>query len=247
MHELPPDADEVLTHARLAQSEPDEAVRDRVRRRVASALLVGAGVGATTTAAAQLGASSTWSGALAAKIFAGAAICAVALGVALTPRLEGAPARTAPSAARAAAPGAAATRADVEPVIAAAPAPTQDGDKREVVAVVASEVAARPVVTPHHRALKPEAPASLLVELGLLEQAERALERDDSELALQVLARHRKAFEHSSFVDERDGLTLIARCTLEPGAAADDAREFLTRARRSVLHERVATACRGAR
>lgn len=237
MHELPGDPDDLLALARRAQHEPEAEVRARVRRGVAGALVAGVAVSATAATGARVAAKAGWSGALAVKLAAGAAVCAVALSVLLGSGAEheAAGERRAPAAV-------VASRKPAPAVIAPADAPSTAAP----VPMLAGEAPASRTLTKsgkRERAAATSTLPSLRAELSLLEKAERAIDEDRPGRALTLLERHRARFVSSSFVEERQGLTLIARCMIDQPQTDGEAARFLSQAGGSVLHDRVKAAC----
>lgn len=243
MHELPPDPEDLLALARLAQSEPDALVRARVRRGVASALVAGAAVSVTAVAAARVAAKGASWGAVTAKLAAGAAVCAVALGVFLSSRSQHAP-RAERQAAVPVVPAhvAAEQRAPVQPPSAELPTAAVEAPPPSTPREVPSSATRTGALKPAHRPSGAPTP-SLRAELMLLDQAERAIDDEAPGRALTLLERHRARFVSSSFAQEREGLSLIARCMTARAPALAEATRFLSQAGGGVLHDRVRAAC----
>lgn len=102
--------------------------------------------------------------------------------------------------------------------------------------------ARRPVATPARTVDEADA---LVVELGLVRRARRALQDGDATTALALLDAHARAFEHGQMVEDRLALRVEAFCAT---GAERQARTEATRLRRSFPRSAhafdVATPCR---
>lgn len=81
----------------------------------------------------------------------------------------------------------------------------------------------------------------LLRETKLLRAADAALEAHDPHAALAQLHAHRTLFARGQLREEREGLTRIAKCMLEPNPSV--AARYLQQTPRSLLRARILDAC----
>jgi hypothetical protein len=265
MSELPREARELLALARDAHDPPDPDARDRVRRGVATAVAVSAGVAISGKAIA---AGSK------AGLFAGSGAKLVALGGAIV--LAGAVAVGAPLIARQVqherAPVARHARAST-PALDAPPAVPAPLEAQPAQAVAQPQQALQPqdemaapaaklVVPEHARASRhvrhargqersaptPEetaaTPDELRAEMALLRAASDALTAGQVGVAVQRLDEHAQRFAGGQLGEEREGLRVIARCMRGDRGAGAAAERYLKRHPQSVLAVRASSACK---
>jgi RNA polymerase sigma-70 factor (ECF subfamily) len=84
---------------------------------------------------------------------------------------------------------------------------------------------------------------TLQAEMQVLNRASSALIHGDASAAEVILASYRRSFAQPMLQAEHDGLRVIADCLLDRAGSSQRAREFLSRASKSVLAPRVAHAC----
>jgi hypothetical protein len=85
---------------------------------------------------------------------------------------------------------------------------------------------------------------ALLLEVSALRQASDMLADDRPGDALALLHAQEKRFANGTLRDERQALTLLARCTLNASATVRAARAFIARTPNAVLRARVEKACK---
>lgn len=103
-----------------------------------------------------------------------------------------------------------------------------------------------PSLEPAARPARPRAKAQdrLMQEVLSLRRASDALANDRPAQALALLRTHAKQFARGTLQEEREALTLLARCALDSGGAGAQARSFVARTPNSVLRSRVEKACK---
>jgi hypothetical protein len=245
MSELPREARELLELARDAHEPPDAGARDRVRRGVATAVAVGAGVALSGKAIAAGGKAGLFASTGAKLATLGSAIVlagAVAVGAPLVANELRAPRPKVVQ--KAPRPPAAAT--EVAPPVVEAEPPSQ--------APVLEPPRAEPP-GPRHvprrvRAHGPEvvpqepAPDALRAEMLLLRAASDALTAGQVGVAVAKLDEHAQRFAHGQLGEEREGLRVIARCMRDERGARVVAQRYLRRHPQSVLAVRAKSACK---
>lgn len=241
MDELTPRARSLL---QAASSGDEPTVEDAHRVRHAVLLRVGAvGVGTAALATSSAQAKGIL-GTMAAKV--GAALVVVVGGTATVtyyaaqpepkPAVAAVAPRTAPEAVAPAAPISEAPPAlSVEDL----PLETEDAPKR---AQRAATRAPEPTPEPAVASAKPE--QDLQAEMQLIRAADAALRGGRTSEALALLGQHAERHPRGLLSQEREGLSLLARCQSGGRAAAQAAAErYLARAPRSPLAPRLRSAC----
>jgi hypothetical protein len=137
-------------------------------------------------------------------------------------------------------------------------APQNVADAPNVEAPAREQEAVDDAPAPQHEALDqahaPEARPSakrqlpredtLLAEVNALRQASDMLAGDRPGEALALLRAQDKQFAKGTLHAEREALILVARCSLDPAAAARSARAFIAHAPNAVLRARVENVCK---
>jgi hypothetical protein len=231
-----------LLDAACAGDDPSAEDAHRVRHAVLLRVgAVGVGTAALTTSAAQ---AKGILGTIAAKV--GAALFVVGgtatvgyyatqpepqpLAAVVVPAAQ-APKKAAPSVQRAEGPSAALRVEDL-------PVEAEESPKR----AGAPRVAARAVEPTDAAPAKPN--QDLDAEMKLIRAADAALRGGRSSEALSLLAQHSEQHPSGLLVQEREGLSLLARCQSGGRAAVQAAAErYLARAPRSPLAPRLRSAC----
>ena len=85
--------------------------------------------------------------------------------------------------------------------------------------------------------------SSLPAETALLGRASQALAQHDATSALSALREHRTRFQQPLLLEERDGLSALAECMVDPPKGRARAAQFMARFPGSVLVVRVRHAC----
>lgn len=250
MDELPQRAKAVLSLARDVHDPPDAAARERVRTKLAAALLVSPASGAAAAHAAKVAQAATTKATYAglfgsAKLWiSGAVLVAAAGGAGLvavsSSKQVNQPAHVSPAAAAAkVAPAEPTSRAPRVEAVEASPERAPETPAPEVVE------ASRNVrkATPRRVASAGSAHPSLAEERALLARAAEQLAAHDPDAALGLLSEHRKRFRQSQLSEEREGLRVLAHCLQHPAGTRAEARAFITRSPASVLVARIERAC----
>jgi hypothetical protein len=79
--------------------------------------------------------------------------------------------------------------------------------------------------------------------MALLSQAADALENKDVGKARTALNAHRQRFSRPQLREERDGLSVLARCLERPDSAQGEALSFVQKSPASILATRIKQAC----
>lgn len=237
MDELPSEAKSVLHLAKSAQVGVSSGTRTRVRARVEAAVAAGAlsHSGRPPAAAGEPFAASKGfftstkvmlaSGALLFGV--GGALYGVHPGLALkSPSPVHAPAESVAKVALAK-PAARAITDVTEAHSSVQPSAAPDSRP-------AANMANKPAESSRH---------ALAAEVSLLSQAAEALAVKDVERARSMLNEHRRRFARPQLREERDGLSLLARCIEREGRAQDDALAFVSQRPTSVLAGQIRRAC----
>jgi hypothetical protein len=254
MTELPEGAKALLALTKDAHDPHDADAQRRVRERVALSLglaAAGATLGAAAAASAQGVARKALLSSLAGKLALGASALAF-VGVSSVYVAQREPAERVHE------------RAPAVQTLPAERPPTDTGDSalpkgpaqaRAAEPVIARSATPRPAKAvsaakrQRARAARP-APESLSQEVSLLDEAERSLGAGDVQRALALLSEHRARFPRAALREEREGLSVLARCVQaragareQETAAREAARAFLARHPRSLLRARLEQAC----
>lgn len=227
----------------VADAKRSTAATPATARRVAAVLAIRLGSPAQVTATTAVAAASAWLGAKGIGVLA-----ALAIGITATvvTRRATAPSTT-PALAAVATPAPSPTPATIED---APPLPAELAPVGVVGAPVRSPApgAASPTTPP--RASPPStAPtdvlaAALAAEVEQISAVKAAIDRDDPEAALALLAEHVRRFPDGQLASEREGYRAIALCRAGRRAAGrGEARVFVGRHPRSPLVARVSVDC----
>ncbi|MBK6919488.1 MAG: RNA polymerase sigma factor [Deltaproteobacteria bacterium] len=225
----------------VADAKGSTAATPATARRVAAVLAMRLGNPAQVTATTAVAAASAWLGAKGIGVLA-----ALAIGITATvvTRRASAPSPT-PALAAVAAP--APTPATIED---APPLPAELAPVGVVGAPVRSPAPGAATPTTPARASPPgNAPtdalaAALAAEVEQISAVKAAIDRDDPEAALALLAEHVRRFPDGQLASEREGYRAIALCRAGRRAAGrGEARVFVGRHPRSPLVARVSQDC----
>jgi hypothetical protein len=252
MSELPREAKELLELARDAHEPPDTGARERVRRGVATAMAVGAGMALSGKAIAGGGKAGLFASTGAKLVTLGSAIVlagAVAVGAPLiakqTEHEKTHPVHAPRRAEKRPAPPVVQAPAPAQPVIAA---PAVEALEPAPVKTPPPEVRATPRRVHQARAeqVLPQEPVTdaLRAEMLLLRAASDALTANQVGPALAKLDEHAQRFAHGQLGEEREGLRVIARCMRGERGASTAAQRYLKRHPQSLLAVRATSACK---
>jgi predicted component of type VI protein secretion system len=229
--ELDPDAKRILELTREART-PSADDKDRVARRLAGALALGA-----MTAHAGTSATTKGIGAVLASKWAVVAMVAAAGGAGyLGLRAQPAPAPRSTTS----------VPSRVDSTVRESTA--SDPARAEPHAALSDESAAQRDEKSRHPALaKSAAPhATLSEELDLLHEAQAKWRSGNASAALSLVTEHRARFPHSALGPERDALAVLSLCATNRVAEAKRlARHFLATSPHSPLKTSVEESCGG--
>jgi hypothetical protein len=229
--ELDRDAKRILDLTRAART-PRRDDKERIGRRLAASLVLGATSAHAGTSIASKAVGATWAAKWAAIAIVATAGGVGYLGVRARPTADTvAMASVAPPPAPAAA-----ERPMVKPPVADMPAaPSGDSDRT------------RDEEPRHAMTAKSSAPrVTLSEELDLLHEAQAKWRSGNAPAALAVIGEHRTRFPRSALAPERDALAVLSLCATNRVAEAKRlARHFLATAPRSPLKRAVEESCAG--
>ena len=238
MSDLPPDARELLARARREQLRSTPAMRARVRAGVAEAVALSQTPAVEELEATKLaGAKATMY-----STYLKLATAGVVVGLTGGLLLRGTPPAVSPAAPRAQERVAAQPGAELPPKAAdAVPQVRMTENTNGPASGTGSRTtggAASPT-TANARVGQD----SLGAELRLVRQADQALRAGDAPAALKALTLHRARFGNGQLAHERDGLALLAECTLGKPGARERASSYLRQHPSSLVEERLVSAC----
>jgi type IV secretory pathway VirB10-like protein len=257
MDELPPDARQFLERAKGVHDPHDALARERIERRLWSALALGNTNGvAHEQAASRVGASSVGSWLISGKVILASVVLAfMAAGAWLSMPQEGSEAAAIPSNASLSA-STSASHAKELPQVSASrvrageapaggvpePAGTDEQTKTAPARVLRAE-AARRAQGSSAPLPRPSLSSSLAEEAALLARASDQLVQRDAQAALALLAEHGRRYPHSQLHEEHAGFVVMARCLRGSAEAAGEARAFVAQHPASVLIPRLSHLC----
>lgn len=229
MDELPSDAKEFLAAVMGVHDAPaDPLLKDRLRAALGARLGLAAGVPAPAPG------KLSWLGAKGKALIVAGVVAGSGLGGLWLVARPSAPDRqhgTVEVATPAQTQSAAPLPSAAEPAVSQPPA---------LLAPTAAQEA-RPTSRAHVR--RTPRSSSLLAETALLGRASQALAQHDATSALSALREHRTRFQQPLLLEERDGLSALAECMVDPRQGRARAAQFMARFPGSVLAVRVRHAC----
>lgn len=231
MTHLPPDARELLARVRAEQPRSTPETRARVRAAVAQAVALSrAPELEELDPLAQVGRSKTAPYLTVLKLAAVTLVVGISGGLLVRSTQPAAVSSPAPHA-QAPEPPPRSTELPLTPTAAVTPARETDKAQRASATVERDMSSMR------------EPKESLAAELRLVRQADQALRAGDATAALKALTTHRARFGDGQLANERDGLAVLAECTLGSPGARERATSYLRQGPSSLVEQRLVSAC----